>query len=208
MQVHTRHTPNFGVARVLLAPGETAHASASAMLASSFGVTETPPPRGGTRAHGRGAPSVFTAPAEGGWIDFAPPAVGDVYALEFDGKTGWCVSAGAVLVGSVNVRLDAVWPALQNLFGSDGGFLDHYGGMGPLVLSAPGPVDAFELAPGELVTVRPDFVLAYPDTVQSRLRAVDPAGHQSVRTGEGLVLDFAGPGTVLVQARGRRLSRM
>jgi len=27
-----------------------------------------------------------------------------------------------------------------------------------------------------------------------------------VRTGEGLAVDFAGPGTVLVQARNRRLS--
>jgi uncharacterized protein (AIM24 family) len=55
------------------------------------------------------------------------------------------------------------------------------------------------------VTIRPDFLLAYPDTVQSRLRAVDPAGPQSVRTGEGLAVDFAGPGTVLVQARNGRL---
>jgi uncharacterized protein (AIM24 family) len=74
------------------------------------------------------------------------------------------------------------------------------------VLAEPGPVDAFELAQGELVTVRPDYLLAYPDTVQCRLRALDPGGPQSVRTGEGLAVDFAGPGTVLVHARNRRLS--
>ena len=205
MRVITRHSPNFGVVRVLLSPGEAVQAAGTAMVASSFGMTETPPSRGGSRSHGKSGPSVFNAPAEGGWIDFAPDGAGDVYPLEFDGTTGWCVRSGAILARPATVRMDQGWNALQKLFGADSGFLDHYSGMGPLVLSAAGPVDAFDLAPGELVTIRPDFLLAYPDTVQSRLRAVDPAGPQSVRTGEGLAVDFAGPGTVLVQARNGRL---
>jgi uncharacterized protein (AIM24 family) len=203
VRIQTRHTPNFGVARVLLSPGEAVQAAASGMVASSFGVIETPPPRGGSRAHGWVAPSVFTAPAEGGWIDFAPEVAGDVHPLNFDGKTGWCVRSGSVLVRPASVRMDPGWPALQQLFGGDSGFLDHFSGTGPLVLSAAGPVDAFELTPGEIVTVQPEFVLAYPDNVQSRLRAVDPSGPQSVRTGEGLALDLAGPGRILVQARKR-----
>jgi uncharacterized protein (AIM24 family) len=201
MQVHVRHTPTFGVARVVLGPGEAVQAHNESMLASSFGVTETPPARGGMRAHGRPAPSVFGAPAGGGWIDLVPTAAGDVYALEFDGTTGWCVANGALLARPATVRLDAAWAPLQALFGGDAGFLDHYSGTGPLVLAAAGPVDAFKLEHGEVVTLRPGFLLAYPDTVQCRLRAMDPAGHQSVRTGEGLALDFVGPGTVLVQTR-------
>ncbi|HEV7979685.1 AIM24 family protein [Amycolatopsis sp.] len=203
MQVHTRHTPNFGVARIMLAPGEAVQAAGRTMVASSYGLTETPPARGGARAH-KGGMSVYTAPAEGGWIDFAPDLPGDVYPLEFDGKTGWCVFSGAILARPATVRHDPGWAPLQALFGADDGFLDHFSGMGPLVLAAGGPVDAFELGQGEIVTVRPDFLLAYPDTIQTRLRAVDLAGPQSLKTGEGLALDFAGPGTVLVQARNRR----
>lgn len=205
MQVHTRHAPAFGVARVLLSPGEAVQALAETMVASSFGMVETPPARGGVRAHGRGLPSVFNAPAEGGWIDFAPPYAGDVYPLEFDGKTGWSLVPSAILARPATVRPDPAWQPLQQLFGGDTGFLEHYSGRGQLVLAAAGPVDAFELAAGELVTVRPDFLLAYPDSVQCRLRAMDPSGPQSVRSGEGLALDFAGPGTVLVQARKRRI---
>ncbi|MFI5608373.1 AIM24 family protein [Amycolatopsis sp. NPDC051903] len=205
MRVHTRHTPNFGVARVLLAPGEAVQSAADTMLATSFGVREgAPPGRGGSRKPGL---SVFTAPAEGGWVDLAPIGPGDVYPLELTGSTGWSVHHDAVLARPASVRHDQAWAPLQQLFGADSGFLDHYSGTGPLVLTAPGPVDSFELKPGELVTVRPDYVLAYPDTLQCRLRAVDPSGPQSLRTGEGLVLDFAGPGTVLVQARNRRVSR-
>ncbi|MFD9896319.1 AIM24 family protein [Amycolatopsis sp. NPDC059027] len=206
MRVHTRHTPNFGVARVFLNPGEAVQGTGETMLASSFGVTETVPSRGGVRA-GKTAPSVFTAPTDGGWIDFAPIVPGDVYPLEFDGSAGWSVHRDALLARPASIRHDQTWPPLQQLFGADSGFLEHYSGTGPLVLAAPGPVEQFELARGELVTVSPDYLLAYPDSVQCRLRAVDPSGPQSLRTGEGLTLDFAGPGTVLVQARNRRLSR-
>ncbi|QYN23425.1 AIM24 family protein [Amycolatopsis sp. DSM 110486] len=206
MRVHTRHTPNFGVARVHLAPGEAVQSASDTMLATSFGVREGAPPsaRGGARKPGV---SVFTAPAEGGWVDLAPLGPGDVYPLELTGNTGWSVHRDAVLARPSSVRHDQTWAPLQQLFGADAGFLEHYSGTGPLVLTAPGPVDSFELSAGELVTVRPDYVLAYPDTLQCRLRAVDPSGPQSLRTGEGLVLDFAGPGTVLVQARNRRVSR-
>ncbi|GAA3555558.1 AIM24 family protein [Amycolatopsis ultiminotia] len=203
MRVHTRHTPGFGVARVMLAPGEAVQSATETMLASSFGVVESNPERGG-RKSGR---SVFTAPAGGGWVDLAPLGPGDVYPLELTGGIGWSVHRDAVLARPGSVRRDQTWAPLQQLFGADAGFLEHYSGTGSLVLTAPGPVDSFELSPRELVTVRPDYVLAYPDTLQCRLRAIDPSGPQSLRTGEGLVLDFAGPGTVLVQARNRRVSR-
>ncbi|WP_410564192.1 AIM24 family protein [Amycolatopsis sp. cmx-4-61] len=205
MRVQTRHTPAFGVARVLLDPGEAVRAAPETLLASRFGVTETPAGRGGVRA-GKSAVAVYTAPSDGGWIDFAPLRPGDVYPLDVGGGTGWSVHRDAVLVQPSSVRHDSGWVPLQQLFGADSGFLEHYSGTGPLVLAAPGPVDAFELGKGELVTVRPDYLLAYPDTVQCRLRALDPGGAQSLRTGEGLAVDFAGPGTVLVHARNRRLS--
>ncbi|HKN55156.1 MAG TPA: AIM24 family protein [Amycolatopsis sp.] len=205
MRVQTRHTPFFGVARVLLNPGEAVQAAPETLVASRFGVTESAPGRGGARA-GKTTLSVYTAPSDGGWIDFAPAVPGDVYPLEFDGQAGWCVHRDAVLVRPSTIRQDQSWAPLQRLFGADSGFLEHFSGTGPLVLAAPGPVDAFELGPGELITVSPGYVLAYPDSVQCRLRALDPSGPQSLRTGEGLALDFAGPGMVLVQARNRRLS--
>ncbi|WP_199431387.1 AIM24 family protein [Qaidamihabitans albus] len=194
MRFQTRHTPAFGVVRVTLAEGEAVEADPRTMIATSFGVTQARPGRGK-------APSVFTAPAGGGWIDLAPERAGDVYPLEFDGRTGWSIVKGAVLARPATVRRDQPWPALQALFGGDTGFLEHFSGTGSLVLACHGPVDAFTLQAGEVITVSPAFLLAYPDAIQCRLRAIDPAAPQSVRTGEGLALDFAGPGTVLTQSR-------
>lgn len=197
LRLQTRHTPAFGVVRVMLSPGEAVQAPAEARMAGSLGITEARQGRGGSGA------TVFTAPAEGGWLDLAPSGPGDVYPLEFDGQGGWSIAKGSVLARPVTVRPDRSWPALRSLFGGDTGFLEHYSGSGSLVLATGGPVDALPLESGEVITVHPAFLVGYPDGMQCRLRAVDPSGPQSVRTGEGLALDLAGPGTVLVQARAR-----
>ena len=197
MRLRTRHTPAFGVVRVMLSPGESVRAPAEARMACSFGITEDRPGRGGPRA------TVFTAPAEGGWLDLAPSGPGDVYPLELAGRGGWSIAKDIVLATAATVRPDRSWPALRCLFGGDTGFLEHYSGSGSLVLATDGPVDALPLESGEVITVHPAFLVGYPDGLQCRLRAVDPSGPQSVRTGEGLAVDLAGPGTVLVQARAR-----
>lgn len=180
----------------MLNDGETVEADPAALLASTYGVTQ--------KRQGRNkALSMFTAPPGGGWLDLAPSLPGDVYPLEFDGQAGWSVVRGAVLARPTTLTRDPSWPALKALFGGEPGFLDHFGGTGPLVLACHGPVDVLALQPGEVITVTPRFLLAYPDTIRVRLRALDPAAQQSIRTGEGLALDFAGPGSVLVQTRGR-----
>lgn len=201
MEVHIRHTPSAGVARVLLSPGESVLAEQSAMLACSFGLNIMRQGRGGVRSADKSAPAVFAASAEGGWIDLAPDGPGDVYPLRMAGESGWCVARGTVLARPDTVRPDPNWKGFAALFGAEGGFLERYVGSGELLLTCAGPVDAFALEPGELISVSPGYLLAYPDTMQCRLRAIDPAGPQSLRSGEGLLLDFAGPGTLYTRAR-------
>ncbi|MBP2475067.1 uncharacterized protein (TIGR00266 family) [Crossiella equi] len=212
MQVRTRHTPYFGVARLLLAPGEVVLAEPGRLVATSYGVAADTRAQGGflkslTRAAlGAEGPAValYTAPAQGGWVDLAPSLPGDLHVLELDGASGWCVTKGAWLAAPTTVQFDPEWAALTQLFGGDNGFLTHVVGQGPLVLSVCGALEVLTLKAGELITVDPGHVLAYSDSVQVRLRAAAHQGPQSVRTGEGLVFDFAGPGEVLAQARSPR----
>jgi uncharacterized protein (TIGR00266 family) len=206
VQVRTRHTPTFGVARLLLAPNEGVQIGAGAMVATSYGV-------GVDRAQGtafrqlarfwRDA-EVCTAPAEGGWVDVAPGLPGDLHLLDLDAGTGWCLARDAWLAAASTVRLEAGWAGFRTIFGGDVGFLAHADGPGAVVLACFGALDLVTLAPGELVTVDPGHVVAYPETVQCRLRAVHPTANQSVRTGEGLVLDFAGPAQLVTQTRAPR----
>jgi uncharacterized protein (TIGR00266 family) len=202
MQVRTRHTPTFGVARLQLAPGEAVLADYAALVATSFGVLVDPRVRGGSRARSR--PTTFTAPAEGGWVDLAPSAPGDVYVLELDGMSAWCVARGSALAQGVTLRIEPQWPGFRPMFGTEAGFLEHVSGAGPVVLACCGMVDLITLEAGELITVEPGYLLAYHEQTQARLRAVSQSMPQSVRTGEGLLLDFAGPGQLLAQTRNPR----
>jgi uncharacterized protein (AIM24 family) len=81
------------------------------------------------------------------------------------------------------------------------GFLLHAGGHGPVVISCYGALDVIALPPGGLVTIDTGHVVAYADTVQSRIRQASQGVMQSMRSGEGLVFDFAGPGQVMAQTR-------
>ena len=202
MQVRTRHTPAFAVARLLLAPGEAVRADYASLLATSYGVIVEVRSRGGSRS--KATQAVFTAPAEGGWVDVAPTLPGDVYTLELDGVNGWCVSRGCWLAAPSTVRTDAQWAGFRNLFGAEQGFVEHVSGVGALVLAACGSLDVVALDQGELITVDPSYLLAYSEHTQSRLRAASQSVPQSVRTGEGLLLDFAGPGQLLIQTRNAR----
>jgi uncharacterized protein (TIGR00266 family) len=202
MQVRTRHTPAFGVARLQLAPGEAVLADYAALVATSYGVVVDPTARGGSRSKSR--PTTFTAPAEGGWVDLAPSAPGDVYVLELDGMAGWCVARGSELATGATLRMDPQWPGFRAMFGTEVGFVEHVSGLGPLVLSCCGTVDLITLEPSEAITVEPGYLLAYSEQTQVRLRAVSQSMPQSMRSGEGLMLDFAGPGQLLTQTRNPR----
>ncbi|WP_030105162.1 AIM24 family protein [Actinoalloteichus caeruleus] len=213
MQVVTRHTPGYGVARLVLGGGEQALAEVGTMMATSFGVavesrrvaTGRGPGRGlrggGTQATG------FTAPPPGGWVDVAPNQAGDLYIVELDGRSGWCVRARSWLAVAGTVVFDRDWPGLRSLLGSDEGFLTHAGGHGPLVLSCHGSLDVVNLKAGEVITLSAGHVLGYRDDTRVRLRALDQLGEQSVRTGAGLLLDVVGPARVLTQTRVARTVR-
>lgn len=209
MQVRTRHTPSCGVARLVLAPGEPVQVESGAMLATSYGVSVSASAQGGllkslARAAFGGESlfvSTYTAPQQGGWVDVAPSLPGDLNVLELDGRIGWCVTKGCWLASASTAQVDVRWSGFKNLFGGESGFLTHVTGRGPVVVACYGALDIMTLQPGEFVTVDTGHVVAYADTVQSRLRQISQGVSQSLRSGEGLVFDFAGPGQVLVQTR-------
>ena len=102
MQIQTRHTPSFAVARLALAPGEPARVESGAMVATSYGVTVEARASGGLlKSLARAAlggesfhVSTFTAPDGGGWVDVAPNLPGDLHIAELDGTDGWCITRG------------------------------------------------------------------------------------------------------------------
>ncbi|KID31737.1 TIGR00266 family protein [Prauserella rugosa] len=209
MQVQLRHQPSFAVARLMLAPGEPVQVEAGAMSATSYGVQVQASTQGGVmKGLGRamlGGESLFistyTAPQNGGWVDVAAHLPGDLQVINLDGRTGWCVTRGSWIASAHGVQMQTKWGGFSNLFGGEGGFLTYVTGQGPVVVSCYGALEVVTLQPGEMITIDSGHVVAYAETVQTQLRRISGGMVQSLKSGEGFVFDFAGPGQVMTQTR-------
>jgi uncharacterized protein (TIGR00266 family) len=213
MQVQVRHQPSFAVARCLLAPGEPLRVESGAMLATSWGVQIEASMQGGLfgglKRAALGGESLFvttyTAPQGGGWVDVAANLPGDIVTQAIAPDRPFFLTRGSWIANSHAVEIQTRWGGSQNLFGGEGGFVIQASGQGDVVLGSYGAVDTLDLAPGEAVTVDSGHVVGYDSGVQSRLRrAVEGRSMQSLKSGEGFVFDFAGPGRVMIQTRNPR----
>lgn len=210
MQVELRHQPSFGVARLHLQPGEPARVESGAMVAHSWGVALDAKIEGGLfkglKRMALGGESLFvttyTAPEQGGWVDVAANLPGDIRAEAITGQRQLRITRGCWIANSYGVQIETQWAGMQNLFGGEGGFVINATGEGVVVLGAYGAIDEINLGPGEGITVDSGHVVAFDATMQSRLRrAVEGRSIQSMKSGEGLVFDFGGPGRLLMQSR-------
>nr|WP_324195096.1 AIM24 family protein [Nocardia farcinica] len=65
-----------------------------------------------------------------------------------------------------------------------------------------GAIDVIDLQPGEPITIDTGHVVAYDLAMNFTIRrAVSGRSIQSLKSGEGFVFDFVGPGRVLLQTR-------
>ena len=207
MNVEIRHAPSFAVARAILQPGEAIRAESGAMMATSQGVDIEARARGGMikslKRSVLGGESFFvttyTAPQQGGWVDCAARLPGDCIVVDVDGALN--ISRGSYLCSAAGVEIDTRWGGFKNLFGGEGGFLVHATGHGQVVLSCYGALDVLELSAGESLVLDSGHMVAYSEGTQYQLRKVAGGVIQSLKSGEGLVFEFTGPGRVWMQSR-------
>ena len=145
--------------------------------------------------------TTFTAPSSGGWVDVAHALAGDIVVCEVTPDAPVSITKGCWLASGAGVDLDTKWGGFKNLFGGEGGFLIRTTGQGTVVLACYGAIDTIQLAAGESVTIDTGHVVAFEPTVTSQIRKVAGGMAQTLKTGEGLVFDFTGPGWVMTQTR-------
>lgn len=210
MQIELRHNPSFTVARLHLAPGEPVQIESGAMMAHSVGFTITANTQGGVMAGLARSllagesffQSTFTAPPQGGWIDITSLLPGDIIPIDLYPNRPFFVTRGCWLANSYGTQLSTDWGGWSNLFGGEGGFGVQASGQGQVVLSVYGALDVVDLAPGQVVTIDCGHVVAYDLAIQFRLRqAAQGRVWETIKSGEGFVFDFAGPGRVYLQSR-------
>lgn len=211
MQIERRHAPSFTVSRLVLAPEETVQVESGAMMAHSDGIQMFSKAAGGGIMKGlkRSVLSgesffstTFTAPAGGGWVDIAGVLPGDMTAIEIEPERPYFVARGNWMANSEGTEVTSKFGGMKNLFGGEGGFGLQASGQGLVVLSVYGAIDAIDLQPGERVVIDTGHLVAYDLAMQfTTRRAVSGRSFQSMKSGEGLVFEFTGPGRVYLQSR-------
>ncbi|NGN69522.1 TIGR00266 family protein [Streptomyces sp. A7024] len=207
MHIDIRHSPSFAVARIGLAAGESVRAESGAMMATAAAVTVEAKAEGGLmkglKRSVLGGESLFmsrlTAGPAGGWADLAARLPGDLTAIEVAG--GLNLARGAWLCHAEGIDLDTKWGGVKNLAGGEGGFLVRAEGSGQVLASCYGALDLVELGEGEQLVLDSGHLVAFDDSVSYATRKVSRGLMQSLKSGEGLVFEFTGPGRIWTQSR-------
>ncbi len=209
MEITTRHTPAYGVARLTLGGGEAVRVESGAMMAMSAGVTLQARAEGGVmkslKRAALGGESFFvatyTAPPQGGFVDVAARLPGDLTSYTIDPSLPLFISKGSWLANEQSVQLNTQWGGFKNLFGAEGGFIIRAEGQGQALFACYGALEVWNLQAGQTFTVDTGHMVAYESSVQMQLRKAAGGMVQSFKSGEGLVFDFSGPGKVWTQTR-------
>lgn len=213
VQVEITSRPAYAMAYVHLAAGESVFAEPGAMVALSAGIEV------GVRTSGGVARSVlrrtlaqeslfmacYTARIHGAWVAFAPKYPGDVTEVAVDGNP-LNVQSGALIAHGEGVTTDARLGNLQSLVLQEGGTVLRSSGTGSLIIGSYGGIERFDLGPGESIVVDTGHLVAWTASMGFRVGPLSGIV-SSTFTGEGLVGELTGPGTVYVQTRAEQQLR-
>ena len=209
MEIATRHTPAYGVARLTLAGGEQVRVESGAMMAMSAGVNLAAKAEGGVmkslKRAALGGESFFvatyTAPPQGGFVDVAARLPGDISYYTVGSGMALFISKGSWIANEATVAINTQWGGFKNMFGSEGGFILRAEGSGEVVFACYGALEVWNLQTGQSITIDSGHMVAYEETVTMTLRKAAAGMVQTFKSGEGLVFDFTGPGKVWTQTR-------
>ena len=208
MQAEVMYRPSYTMAVVVLEPREIVRVEAGSMVSMSDGLELETKAQGGILASLKrsilGGESFFIneyrAPGQGGTLTLAPALPGDMIVLDKKEGDGLLVQSGSYVASSVDVDIDTKWGGAKTFFASEGLFLLRCSGSGTLILSSYGAIHEMHLEPGERYTVDTGHLVAFDESIGFTVRAVGGL-KSTLFSGEGLVVDLTGPGTVLMQSR-------
>lgn len=149
--------------------------------------------------------SMFMTHAKGlsddAYLGIAPSIPGKIKCLHIESGKQYYLNTGAFLASDESVdyimRSQNVGKAL---FGGTGGFfIMETTGEGDMLVSAFGDIVSLEVSPDKPLTIDNEHVVAWDSSLDYDIHIA--SGIFGFTTGEGLVNEFRGRGTVLIQTR-------
>jgi uncharacterized protein (TIGR00266 family) len=206
MQTEVLYQPSYSICRVRMNQGEIIRAEGGAMVSMDATITIQTNATGGfmksiSRSFLGGESffqNTFTAEANGEII-FAPSLPGDVMVMELTGQD-LIVQSGSYLASSTTVTVDSKWGGARTFFGGEGLFMLRCAGNGTLIVSSFGAIHKVTLEHGRGYTIDTGHIVAFDSHIPYGVRKVG-SWKSTFFGGEGLVVDFTGPGDVYLQTR-------
>lgn len=207
MNVEILYKPAYALGVLTLSSGEEVRVEGGAMVSMSDGVTiETKAAGGLLKSLARsvlGGESFFqntyVAPSQGGEVTVAPALPGDLFTIDLQNEN-LMVQSGSYVASEAGVELDTKWGGAKTFFASEGLIMLRASGSGQVVLSSYGAIHEKNLAAGERYIVDTGHLVAFTEGMQFKVNKVGGL-KSTLFSGEGLVVELAGPGRVLMQTR-------
>jgi len=197
--------PSFSLLTVSLDTDERLRAESGAMVSHDTTIEMRTNATGGfLKSLGRtfGGESFFqntfhaTAPGE---VQFAAPLPGDMTHYAMSGDPLY-VQSTSYIAGDEALDVDASFGGAKSFFGGEGLVLLRVTGEGPLFMSSYGAIEEIDISDRDSFVVDTGHIVAFEDSVDFDVRRV--GGIKSLlASGEGLVCEFSGDGTIWVQSR-------
>ncbi|QPV61913.1 TIGR00266 family protein [Halosimplex litoreum] len=206
MEHEISHRPSYAQLTLDLGPGESVRSEAGAMVSKAPSIdVETNAEGGILKSLSRslfGGESffmnTFSAP-DGGQIQLAPALSGDVQHHDLADETLY-VQSSSFLASDPTVEVDTEFGGAKTFFGGEGLFLLRLSGAGPVFLSSYGAIDEHEVTADESFVVDTGHIVAFEEALSFDVRKVGGL-KSTLFSGEGLVCEFSGEGTVWTQTR-------
>ena len=143
--------------------------------------------------------NTFTSTAPESVVVVAPPLPGDIVSWSLDNETVY-LQSGSYLASPQSVDVDSKWGGAKTFFSREGLVMLKCSGVGDLLVSSYGAIQAIDLDPGESYIVDTGHMVGWHEGVTYEVHKVGN-WKSTMLSGEGLVVHLTGPGRVYVQTR-------
>ncbi|MEK6608631.1 MAG: TIGR00266 family protein [Myxococcota bacterium] len=206
MNTEILYRPGQSLARVTLAAGEAIVAESGAMVGMSTHVAIHTSARGGLLAGAQrwlGGESffvnTFTAQGAPGELLLAPRVCGDMTILDVGDGASWHLQSSAFVAAAPDVHIETGLGGFRTFFAGEGLFVLRASGRGPLLCGAFGALERIDVDGKTIIDT--GHLVAWDATLEWRVTTATSGLLASFFSGEGLVCEFTGRGTVWIQTR-------
>jgi len=201
------YQPSYSLARVTMDQGDQLRAEAGAMVSMNGAVSiETRATGGFLKSLKRSVlggesffMNTFHATANGAEVTLAPSLPGDISTFDLQNHE-IIVQSGSYLASEMDVAVETKWGGAKTFFGGEGLFMLRCSGSGLLIVSSYGAIHKVEIPAGQTYTVDTGHIVAF-DAQLNYLVKKAGSWKSTIFGGEGLVVEFQGPGNLFLQTR-------